>query len=59
MDYANSRNLNAQRGDALHIDAHDVAPSERGIGSAEGSMRWIAAIVFTLIALGIATFLYG
>jgi hypothetical protein len=59
MDYAKSHNLNAQRGDALRIDAHDVPPRERGIGDLGDTMRWIAAVVFAMIALGIAVLLYG
>jgi hypothetical protein len=59
MDDPNPRDLNARRANALHIDARDVAPRERGIVLEGGSMRWIAAIVIVLIALGIAAFIYG
>jgi hypothetical protein len=61
MDYARSHNLNAQRGNALHIEAHDLPPRERADAFDESgdSMRWIAAVVFVMIALGTAIFLYG
>lgn len=60
MDHAKSRELSARRGNSLHIDARDVPPRE-GVPDEEPrySMLWIAAVVFALIALGIASFLHG
>jgi hypothetical protein len=59
MDDPKPRDLNARRANALHIDARDVAPRERGILLEKGAVRWIASIAVALIALGIAIFLYG
>jgi hypothetical protein len=61
MNYAQSHNSSAQRGNALYIDAHDVPPRERASAYRESgdSMRWIAAVVFAMIALGSAILLYG